>query len=125
MNKPVFQPEPRTRVLRTNISKITRHVAKRINAIGYDVFISYSNKSRSRYLEMKLSEKRKIVVRISDHPADKANRWRFKFDVHTSERRPGSLDYVEFLDAFKTIVGEKQPAAENIEPGSSPGKEQL
>ena len=123
--KPVFQPEPRTRVLRTNINKITRHVAKRINAIGYDVFISYSSISRSRYLEIKLSEKRKIVVRISDHPADKANRWRFKFDVHTSERRRGSLDYIEFLDAFKTIVGEKRPPAENIEPGSSPGKEQL
>ena len=125
MKKPVFQPETRPRVLKTNINKITQYVTKQITAYGYGGYISYSDKSRSRYLEIKLSEKRKIVVRISDHHADKANRWRFKFDVHTSERRPGSLDYVEFLDAFKTIVGEKRPLAENIEPGSSPGKEQI
>ena len=125
MNKPVFQPEPRPRVLKTNINKITQHVAKRITAYGYDVYISYSDKSRSRYLAIKLSEDYKTIVRISDHPADKTNRWRYRFDIHTTARRGGSVDYIEFLDAFKTIVGEKRPAAENIEPGSSPGKEQL
>ena len=108
MYKPVFQPEPRPRVLKTNINKITQYLAKWITAYGYGGYISYSDKSRSRYLEIKLSEQRKIVVRISDHPADKVNRWRFKFDVHTSERRRGSLDYIEFIDAFKSIVGEKQ-----------------
>jgi len=105
---PVFQPEPRPRVLRTNINKITMYVARRIVAMGYNVYISYSSKSESRYLRIKLSDERKIVARISDHMADRANRWQYKFDIHASTPRPGSVDYIEFLDAFKQIVGENQ-----------------
>jgi len=123
MNKPVFKPEPRPRVLKTNINKITQYVIKRITAMGYNIFFSYSKKSKSRYLEIKLSENRKIVVRISDHPANKSNRWQFKFDIHTTAPRSGSLDYIEFLDAFKSIVGEKRSLTENIESGDLPGKE--
>jgi hypothetical protein len=74
-----FQPETRPRIIKTNINKITQYVVKRITEIGYNVYISYSSRSCSRYLEIKLSEERKIIVRISDHQADKANRWRFKF----------------------------------------------
>ena len=92
-------------MLKTNINKITQHVAMRINALGYNVYLSYSHRSRSRYLEIKLSEERKIVVRISDHHADRLNRWRYKFDIRTQSPRPGSVDYVEFIDAFKQIVG--------------------
>ena len=123
MNKPVFTPEPRPRVLKTNINKITRVVAKRITEIGYNVYISHSKKSKSRYLEVKLSEKRKITVRISDHIADRANRWLYQFDIHTSASRSGSVDYIEFIDAFKQIVGEKRLTAANIDHGSSTGKE--
>ena len=123
MNKPVFEPDPRPRVLKTNINKITQYVIKRVTAIGYDIYYSYSKKSRSRYLEVKLSEKRKIVVRISDHPANKKNCSQFKFDIHTTTQRYGSLDYIQFLDAFKQIVGETRPSDENIEPGNLPGKE--
>jgi len=124
MNKPVFAPEPRPRVLLTNINKITQYVIKRITTYSYDVFISYSKKSKSRYLEIKLSEERKIIVRISDHIADRANRWH-QFDIHTSELRSGSVDYLEFLDAFKQIVGGKRLAAAKIEHGNFLGKEQL
>ena len=106
-DKTIFQPEQRPRILKTNINKITQHVSKRITEIGYNVYLSYSYKSRSRYLEIRLAEERKVIVRISDHPADKANRWRYKFDVHISERRKGSIDYIEFLDAFKQIAGGK------------------
>ena len=122
MEKP-FSPEPRPRVLRTNITKITRHITKRINEIGYDIFLSYSSVSRSRYLEIILSEERKIIVRVSDHPPVRENRWRFKFDIHTTTRRRGSVDYIEFLDAFKQIAGEKRPSASKINQGESPGKE--
>ena len=117
MNKPVFTPEQRPRVLKTNINKITRHVAKRITEIGYNVYISHSKKSKSRYLEIKLSEERRIIVRISDHIADRANRWRHQFDIHTSTLRSGSLDYIEFIDAFKQIVGVKQTSDANIDQG--------
>jgi len=91
--------------LKTNINKITQYVTKRITEIGYDVYISYSDKSRSRYLEINLSKERKIIVRISNHPSARLYRRLYKFDIHTSARRKGSLDYVEFIDAFKQIVG--------------------
>jgi len=120
---PTFQPEPRPRVLKTNIKNITKHVAARIVEMGYNVFLSTSNKSKSRYLEIALAEERRLIVRISDHPADKANRWRYKFDIHSSAPRKGSVDYIEFIDAFKQIVGENQPSAANIKHGKLPGKE--
>jgi hypothetical protein len=106
-DKPVFHPEVRPRILKTNINKISQYVGKRVNEIGYNVFISYSHKSRSRYLEIEFTKERKLIVRISDHPSDSTNRWRYKFDIHTNTQRKGSVDYIEFLDAFKQIVGEK------------------
>jgi len=108
MNSKLFEPEQRPRILKTNIAKITKYVSDIIIEFGYDVFISFSNKSSSRYLEVRFSKERKIVIRIADHPADKKNRWRYKFDIRTSEPRKGSVDYIEFLDAFKQIVGNKE-----------------
>jgi len=102
---PVFQPEPRPRIMKTNIKNITKHVAARVVEMGFTVFISTSNKSKSRYLEILLTEERRIIVRISDHPSDRASRSRYKFDIHAAAPRRGSVDYIEFLDAFKQIVG--------------------
>jgi len=93
--------------LKTNINKITQYMVKQITDLGFDVFISYSHKSSSRYLEIILAQERKLVVRIADHPAGKENRWRFRFDIHTEIRRSGSLDYFEFLDTFRQIIGIK------------------
>lgn len=122
-NNSVLQLEPRPRIMKTNINKITRHVSKRITEIGYDVFISYSNKSQSRYLEIMVSEAHKIVIRISDHPAEKKNRWRYRFDIYTNAFRPGAINYIEFFDAIKLIIGSKrQKTAENIS-GEVPEKE--
>jgi len=103
-----FSPEPRPRILKTNICKIAQYVTKRITDYGYDVFFSFSHKSSSRYLEVKLSDSRKIIVRIADHPANKNSRGLFQFDIHTKERRNGSLDYIEFIDVFKQIIGERR-----------------
>jgi hypothetical protein len=124
-NVSVFQPEPRPRVLKTNINKITKHILQRVTQFGFDVYISYSSKSKSQYLEILLAENRKMIVRVSDHPTGKANRWRYKFDIHTVDRRRSSVDYIEFLDAFKQIVGIKRPEAVEIKSGRSPGQEVL
>jgi hypothetical protein len=118
--KEVFEPEPRPKVMKTNIQKIAKLVSRRITEYGYNVFVSLSRKSESRYLEVRLSKTRKITIRISDHPADKLNK--FEFDIHTLTRRKGSLDYLEMLDAFKQIVREKRRDAEIINPENS-GKE--
>jgi len=114
MTSKLFHPEPRPTRIKTNINKITQYVAKRVTALGYNVYVSYSNKSRSRYLEIVLSREEKVIVRISDHVADKKNRWRFRFDIHTTERRRWSVDYIEFLDAFKQIVENKREAMEAV-----------
>jgi hypothetical protein len=58
-----------------------------------------------------LSKEKKIFVRISDHPASQITRWRYKFDIHTEKKRRGSVDYLEFLDALKIILGEKRPGS--------------
>jgi hypothetical protein len=55
-----------------------------------------------------LGPEKKIIVRISDHPASRTNRWRYKFDIFTEKRRKGSVDYIEFLDALKTIIGNRR-----------------
>ena len=107
----LFQPEPRPRIMKTNIKSITKHVTNRIVEIGFDVSVSCSNKSKSRYLEIHLRPDYKIIVRVSDHPAEHATRWRYKFDIYATIRRRDSVDYIEFLDAFKQIVGGKRPLA--------------
>ena len=102
-----IQLEQRPRVMKTSIHKITKYVAQRITELGYNVYISFSNKSKSRYLEIMLSKERKLIVRISDHPADKEDRWRFKLDIHTKIHRAGSIDYIEFINIFKQIAGNR------------------
>jgi len=119
-NKPVFQPEPRPRIMKTNIKNITKYIAQRITDQGFDVYISCSNKSKSRYLEFYLRKGCKRIVRISDHPADKANRWKYAFDIHTTQRRSGSIDYIEFIDALKLIVGKRHKAV-SVKSGGVPG----
>jgi len=123
--KLVFHPELRPIRIKTNINKITQYVAKRVTGLGYNVYVSYSNKSRSRYLEIVLSKDEKVIVRISDHVADKKNRWQFRFDIHTTEKRRWSVDYIEFIDAFKQIVGYKRQEAESINSGEYPGRKEL
>jgi len=98
-----FKPEPRPRVLKTNIAKISQFLSRRITQLGYNVYISFSNKSNSRYLEVKLSKDRKLVARIADHHNN--TRDLYNFDIYTNERRNGAVDYIEFLDAFKQIIG--------------------
>jgi hypothetical protein len=102
-----FEPERRPRLLKTNIVRITKHVTKRITEIGLDVFVTYSATSKSRYLRVPI-RKNNIIVRISDHPMERWSRWKYQFDIHTERRRRGSVDYIEFIDALKTIIGERR-----------------
>jgi hypothetical protein len=93
--------------------------------MGFDVYVSYSSRSKSRYLDVMLSNEKKIIVRISDHPASRINRRKYKFDIHTEKRRRESLDYIEFLDAIKIILGEKRPCPPNNNFRKDPGQEVL
>jgi len=100
--------EPRPRIMKTNINKITQHLLDRITELGFDVYISCSN-SNSRYLEIDLKNGAELVVRVSDHFPLKENREKFKFDIYTDEWRYGAIDYISFIDVFRFIVGEKKP----------------
>jgi len=113
----VFKPEQRPRIMKTNIKNITKYVATRITEIGFNVGISCSNKSKSRYLEVYLRDDHKILIRIADHPCDRRSRWRYRFDVHTVKPRTGSIDYIQLLDAIKSIAGNNN--------AGTPAKEEL
>jgi len=113
--KQIFVPEPRPRVMKTNIKNIANHIVKLLADFGIEARLTCSNKSKSRYLEFSLREGCKRIVRISDHPAEKANRKKYAFDIHTIQRRTGSVDYIEFIDALKQIVGGKLSAVKKGE----------
>ena len=87
----------------TGIKRITDHVISKITAQGLDVYVSRSSHSKSRYVEVCLPKK-KIIIRISDHPADRLLRWRYRFDIYTGKPRPGAICYTQFDELFPTEV---------------------
>jgi hypothetical protein len=89
--------DPLQPLLKTSIRSITRHLIGVITRMGFDVWISFSKYSKSRYLEV-WTRGRRYVIRISDHPLFKG---RFDYDVYTDRRRFGASNYMEFLNSFK------------------------
>ena len=104
MEKAVSTTKPKHTVIKTGIKAITDYLIGRITSLGYDIYISYSGVSRSRYMEIMLSKSKKIFVRISDHPAESTRRRLCTFDIYTDEWRPGSVSYFVFLKTFRTIM---------------------
>lgn len=86
--------------LKNNIRKITGTITRTITAMGFDIWISFSKHSKSRYLEVHTGPKI-YVVRISDHPLFTG---RFDYDVYTERRRYGANNYVEFLNMFRERI---------------------
>jgi hypothetical protein len=102
-----FQPEKRPQTLKTNISKITRYVNERITQFGFDVFINYSRRSMSRYLDVVINPHLRLHVRIADHPAGRWRRRAYDFDIHTNTPRVGSVDYIEFIEIVRKAYVEQ------------------
>jgi hypothetical protein len=90
---------------KTGIGQITDHVISKITEQGISVSVSYSDRSRSRYLE--IDGAKKIIIRISDHPASAITRWRYRYDIYTRRVRPGALNYLQFDEVIKTLKGEQ------------------
>jgi hypothetical protein len=86
--------------LKTNIRKITGTITGTITAMGFDIWVSFSKHSKSRYLEVHTRPKI-YVIRISDHPLFKGH---FDYDVYTDRRRYGASNYVEFLNLFREQI---------------------
>jgi len=104
--------------MKTNIKNITDYLVKQMADFGIEANVSCSKKSKSRYLEFSLRKGCKRIVRVSDHPAERVNRRKYAFDIHSRERRSGSVDYIEFIEAMKLIIGGKQPAAKRVNYGN-------
>ena len=87
----------------TNIKTITYYLYNKIIELGYDVFIHTSRKSKSRYLEIFVTTKERIYVRVSDHPSNIFTDDRYDFDVYNLNPREGAITFLEFLDKFNTL----------------------
>jgi hypothetical protein len=85
--------------LRTNIKQITRYVTKKITGWGFDVYITLSHTSRSRYLEFTVGKWRSFVIRISDHPTGRY--WKYDYDVYTDRPRYGAINYLALISLIE------------------------
>jgi hypothetical protein len=93
--------EPGEQPLKTNIGRITKYLTKGITRMGYDIYISFSRHSKSRYLEVH-TRKRVYIIRVSDHPLYLW--WRYDYDIYTERPRRGAKNYMEFLGLFRERV---------------------
>ena len=110
MEKNASLTKPKPAIIKMGIKDITGYLIKRITSLGFDIYISYSGVSKSRYMEIMLSKSKKIFVRISDHPAESTRRRLCTFDIYTDEWRHGAVSYIVFFKTFRTII--KNPGSD-------------
>ena len=104
MKKAVLNKRSKSAMIKMDIEMITKYIIERITTLGFDIYISFSEISKSCYLEIMLSKSKKIIVRISDHPARSTIRWRYTFDIYTHVQRSGAVNYRAFLKTFRRIM---------------------
>jgi hypothetical protein len=83
----------KTTALSASLKAIYRILSRKITSWGFNVYVTDSRRTRSRYLDVPLPGGRKIIIRLSDHPSK--TQWRFDYDVYTDEPRRNALNYVE------------------------------
>ena len=88
-----------SQTLRTNIKQITRYVSRKIAEWRFDVYITLSHTSRSRYLEFTVGKWRSFIVRISDHPTVRYRE--YDYDVYTDRPRRGAIDYLTLINLIE------------------------
>ena len=69
---------------------ITRQILKR----GYNVWISYAKRTKSRYFEFFVGRHR-IFIRLSDHISNRAQE--YDYDIWVLKPRPGAFSYEEWV----------------------------
>ena len=104
MKKAVLNKRSKSAIIKMDIEMITKYIIERITTLGFDIYISFSEVSKSRYLEIMLSKSKKIIVRISDHPADSTRRPLYTFDIYTGLWRHGAVTYNVFFNTFRYIM---------------------
>jgi hypothetical protein len=87
------------RQTRTNIRRTARAITQKITGWGFDVYISYSHSTKSRYFKFKLRDRRRIEIRLSDHPS--VRRWKYDYDVYTDQPRQDAIDYLTLISLIE------------------------
>ena len=77
-----------------HIRRLHKAIVKWILREGFDVWISYAKKTKSRYFEFYVG-RHKIYIRLSDHTSKRS--WEFDYDIWVNKPRPGAFSYEEWL----------------------------
>jgi hypothetical protein len=91
---------PRIPPLSPELKRIYRIVTRKIFTWGYNIYVTDSLQTRSRYL--KVLGKKKIIIRLSDHPSRKP--WGYDFDVYTGNPRRNAITHEQLIEKLEPIL---------------------
>jgi hypothetical protein len=77
-----------------HIRRLHKAITSQIMNWGFDVWISYAKKTKSRYFEFYVG-RHKIYIRLSDHISFRS--WKFDYDIWVDKPRRGAFSYEEWL----------------------------
>jgi hypothetical protein len=77
-----------------HIRRLHKAITGRIMAWGFDVWISYAKRSKSRYFDFHIA-RHKIRIRLSDHISKRIRE--FDYDIWVDKPRPNAFSYEEWL----------------------------
>jgi hypothetical protein len=92
--------------LRTNIKRITRYITDKITGWGFNVYVTPSRTSRSRYLEFGIGNRQSFIIRISDHPTSRY--WKYDYDVYTNRPRRDAINYLVIINILERRLFKKK-----------------
>jgi hypothetical protein len=98
--------EQQGQALRTNIKRITQYITEKITDMGFDIYVTFSHTSKSRYLEFQVGTWRGFIIRISDHPSFR--QWKYDYDVYTHRPRWGAINYMVLIQLIERRLFRKK-----------------
>lgn len=96
---------PRIPPLSDNLKKIYRVLSKSIVSWGFDVYVTDSVRTRSRYMTIKTGHG-VVKIRLSDHPPGRF--CNVDYDVYTGKPRRKALDYKELMAMLEKRLKENE-----------------
>ena len=87
--------------VRNQIRGIHKAIINEIQEYGYDVWVSYAHKTKSRYFEFFI-DRHKITIRLSDHPS--RNACEYNYDIYVDNPRPGAMSFTELMIDLEKLV---------------------
>ena len=93
----------KTPVPNNNIRNIINYLINQISGMGMSVISTQSRISKSWYLEVDAG-KRRFTIRISDHALRHGKK--HDFDIYASTSYEKAWYYMDFIKAFRILIGE-------------------